>query len=213
MADSELLCEVKDRIATIPLNRPDKMNAFTGPMIERWAASLQEAQRDPNVNVVVVTGAGKAFCSGGDVGRMGSGDPTPLHNKNRLWDHIHNVSHTTAELHAAGAALSKSRTGVGEQSHKVRRTRGAMDKPVIAMVNGVAVGAGMGMSLMCDMRIASEQARFSTGHVRVGPGPGGGGTYFLPRLIGTARALELLWTADFIEAPRALELGIVNRVV
>ncbi|HYB69423.1 MAG TPA: enoyl-CoA hydratase/isomerase family protein, partial [Candidatus Bathyarchaeia archaeon] len=120
MADSELLYEVQDRIATITLNRPDKLNAFTGPMIERWAASLQEAQRDPNVNVVVVTGAGKAFCSGGDVGRMGSGDPTPLDNKNGLWEHIHNVP----------------------------RTLEAMDKPVIAMVNGVAVGAGMGMSLM-----------------------------------------------------------------
>jgi len=88
-----------------------------------------------------------------------------------------------------------------------------MDKPVIAMVNGVAVGAGMGMSLMCDMRIASDVARFSTGYVRVGLVPGDGDTYFLPRLIGTARALELLWTADFIEAPQALQLGIVNRVV
>ncbi|HEV3349571.1 MAG TPA: enoyl-CoA hydratase-related protein [Methylomirabilota bacterium] len=183
--DSELLYEVKDRIATITLNRPDKMNAFTGPMIERWAASLHEAQHDPNVNVVIVTGAGKAFCSGGDVGRMGTGDPTPLDNKNGLWEHIHNVP----------------------------RTLEAMDKPVIAMVNGVTVGAGMGMSLMCDMRIASDAARFSTGYVRVGLVPGDGDTYFLPRLIGTAKALELLWTADFIEAPKALELGIVNRVV
>ncbi len=183
--DSELLYEVKDRIATITLNRPDKMNAFTGPMIERWAWSLNEAQRDPDVNVVVVTGSGKAFCSGGDVGRMREGEPTPLDNKNGLWERIHNVP----------------------------KTLEAMDKPVIAMVNGVAVGAGMGMSLMCDVRIASDAARFSTGYVRVGLVPGDGDTYFLPRLIGTARALELLWTADFIEAPQALELGIVNRVV
>ena len=77
MADSELLYEVKDRIATITLNRPDKMNAFTGPMIERWASSLREAQHDPNVNVVIVTGAGKAFCSGGDVGRMGACGSSP----------------------------------------------------------------------------------------------------------------------------------------
>jgi enoyl-CoA hydratase/carnithine racemase len=185
VATDELLYEVKDRIATITLNRPDKMNAFTGPMIERWAGSLQEAQRDPDVNVVVVTGAGKAFCSGGDVGRMREGEPTPLDNKNGLWERIHNVP----------------------------KTLEAMDKPVIAMVNGVAVGAGMGMSLMCDVRIASDAARFSTGYVRVGLVPGDGDTYFLPRLIGTARALELLWTADFIEAPQALELGIVNRVV
>ncbi len=185
MAESELLYEVKDRVATITLNRPDKLNAFTGPMIERWAASLHEAQHDPHVNVVVVTGAGKAFCSGGDVGRMREGEPTPLDNKNGLWERIHNVP----------------------------KTLEAMDKPVIAMVNGVAVGAGMGMSLMCDVRIVSDTARFSTGYVRVGLVPGDGDTYFLPRLIGTAKALELLWTADFIEAPQALALGIVNRVV
>ena len=174
-------------------NNPPLLRALRGNdvacgyarLIERWAASLHEAQHDPNVNVVIVTGAGRAFCSGGDVGRMGTGDPTPLDNKNGLWEHI----------------------------HRVPKTLEAMDKPVIAMINGVTVGAGMGMSLMCDMRIASDTARFSTGYVRVGLVPGDGDTYFLPRLIGTARALELLWTADFIEAPKALELGIVNRVV
>jgi 2-(1,2-epoxy-1,2-dihydrophenyl)acetyl-CoA isomerase len=88
-----------------------------------------------------------------------------------------------------------------------------MDKPVIAMVNGLAVGAGMGMSVMCDVRIAAESARFSTGYVRVGLVPGDGDTYFLPRLVGAAKALELLWTADFIEAPEAHRLGIVQRVV
>jgi enoyl-CoA hydratase/carnithine racemase len=184
MAD-ELLYEVKDRVATLTLNRPDKLNAFTGPMIERWAWALGEAQRDPDVNVVVVTGAGKAFCSGGDVARMGQGEPTPLDHKNMLWEHIHRVP----------KALEQ------------------MDKPVIAMVNGVAVGAGMGMAVMCDLRIASDAARFSTGYVRVGLVPGDGDTYFLPRLVGSAKALELLWTADFIEAPEAERLGIVNRVV
>jgi enoyl-CoA hydratase/carnithine racemase len=184
MAD-ELLYEVKDRVATLTLNRPDKLNAFTGPMIERWAWALNEAQRDPDVNVVVVTGAGKAFCSGGDVARMGQGEPTPLDHKNTLWEHIHRVP----------KALEQ------------------MDKPVIAMVNGVAVGAGMGMAVMCDLRIASDAARFSTGYVRVGLVPGDGDTYFLPRLVGSAKALELLWTADFVEAPEAERLGIVNRVV
>ena len=181
----ELLYEVKDRVATLTLNRPDKMNAFTGPMIERWAWALGEAQRDPEVNVVVVTGAGKAFCAGGDVARMGQGEPTPLDHKNMLWEHIHRVP----------KALEQ------------------MDKPVIAMVNGAAVGAGMGMAVMCDLRVASDAARFSTGYVRVGLVPGDGDTYFLPRLIGSAKALELLWTADFIEAADAERLGIVNRVV
>jgi 2-(1,2-epoxy-1,2-dihydrophenyl)acetyl-CoA isomerase len=170
----ELLYEVKDKVATLTLNRPDKMNAFTGPMLDRWVWALGEAQRDPDVNVVVVTGAGKAFCAGGDVGRMGHGDPTALDNKNQLWEGIHRVPKTLEQ----------------------------MDKPVIAMINGVAVGAGMGMSVMCDLRIAADTARFSTGYVRVGLVPGDGDTYFLPRL-----------TADFIEAPQALELGIVNRVV
>ncbi len=181
---SDLVYEVDDRVATITLNRPDKLNAFTGPMIEAWQASLAEAQRDDRVNVVVVTGAGRAFCAGGDVARMGDGEPTALDNKNQLWENI----------------------------HRVPRTLEGMDKPVIAMVNGLAVGAGMGMSLMCDVRFAAEDARFSTGYVRVGLVPGDGDTYFLPRLVGAAKALELLWTADFIEAPEALRLGIVNRV-
>jgi len=184
-ADTDLLYEVKDRVATITLNRPDKLNAFTGPMITAWARVLQEAQQDDNVNVVVVTGAGRAFCAGGDVARMGEGEPSPLDHKNELWEHI----------------------------HRVPRTLEAMDKPVIAMVNGVAVGAGMGMALMCDLRIASDEARFSTGYVKVGLVPGDGDTYFLPRLIGTARALELLWTSDFVDAIHAERLGIVNHVV
>jgi 2-(1,2-epoxy-1,2-dihydrophenyl)acetyl-CoA isomerase len=182
---SELLYDVKDRVATITLNRPDKLNAFTGPMITAWAEGLARAQADESVNVVVVTGAGRAFCAGGDVARMGEGEPTPLEHKNELWEHI----------------------------HRVPKTLEAMDKPVIAMVNGLAVGAGMGMCLMCDLRIASEEARFSTGYVKVGLVPGDGDTYFLPRLIGTARALELLWTADFVEAREAERLGIVNHVV
>jgi Enoyl-CoA hydratase/isomerase len=142
----ELVYEVKDKIATITLNRPDKMNAFTGPMIDAWAGSLQEAQRDPDVNVVIVTGSGKAFCSGGDVARMGDGRPSPLDHKNGLWENI----------------------------HRVPKALEAMDKPVIAMVNGVAVGAGMGMCVMCDMRVAADTARFSTGYVRVGLVPGDG---------------------------------------
>ncbi|OLB07854.1 MAG: enoyl-CoA hydratase [Candidatus Rokubacteria bacterium 13_2_20CM_69_15_1] len=182
---SDLLYEVKDKVATITLNRPDKLNAFTGPMIDAWARALADAQADDDVNVIVVTGAGRAFCAGGDVGRMKEGKPTPLENKNQLWQHI----------------------------HRIPKTLEAVDKPVIAMVNGLAVGAGMGMCLMCDVRIASDEARFSTGYVRVGLVPGDGDTYFLPRLVGAAKALELLWTADFVEAQEALRLGIVNRVV
>jgi len=181
----ELLYEVADRIATITLNRPEKLNAFTGAMIDAWAEALAVAQQDDGVHVVVLTGAGRAFCAGGDVGRMGEGAPSALDLKNELWGRI----------------------------HRIPRTLEAMDKPVVAMVNGPAVGAGMGMSLMCDVRIGSEEARFSTGYVRVGLVPGDGDTYFLPRLVGTARALELFWTGETIDAAEALRLGIVNRVV
>ncbi|PYM61307.1 MAG: enoyl-CoA hydratase [Candidatus Rokuibacteriota bacterium] len=193
----ELRYEVADRVATITLNRPEKLNAFTPPMIGAWADALAEAQRDPGVNVVVVTGSGRAFCAGGDVERMGEAKPGALARpgalalpaalalKDELWDHV----------------------------HRVPKTLEAMDKPVVAMVNGLAVGAGMGMCLMCDVRVASEQARFSTGYVGVGLVPGDGDTYFLPRLVGPAKALELLWTGELIEAAEALRLGIVNRVV
>ena len=182
---SDLLYEVKDKVATITLNRPDKLNAFTSDMIDAWTKSLAQAQGDDSVNVVIVTGAGRAFCSGGDVGRMRQGEPSALDSKNSLWDGV----------------------------HRVPKQLEAMDKPVIAMVNGLAVGAGMGMCVMCDLRIAADSARFSTGYVKVGLVPGDGDTYFLPRLVGAAKALELLWTADFIEAPEAHRLGIVQRVV
>jgi enoyl-CoA hydratase/carnithine racemase len=182
-----LLVENKGRVALITLNRPDKLNAFTGDMIDAWQKSLGEAQRDDSVNVVIVTGAGRAFCSGGDVGRMRRAGEAPgaLDGKNSLWEGVHRVPKQLEQ----------------------------MDKPVIAMVNGLAVGAGMGMCVMCDVRIAAESARFSTGYVKVGLVPGDGDTYFLPRLVGPAKALELLWTADFIEAPEAHRLGIVQRVV
>jgi enoyl-CoA hydratase/carnithine racemase len=116
---------------------------------------------------------------------MGEGEPTPLDHKNVLWEHI----------------------------HRIPRALDQMDKPVMAMVNGLAVGAGMGMALQCDIRIASEDAKFSTGYVKVGLVPGDGDAFFLPRLVGIAKALELLWTADFIEAREAERLGIVNHVV
>lgn len=181
----ELRYEVAERIATITLNRPEKLNAFTPAMIEAWAEALRRAQQDDAVHVVVVTGAGRAFCAGGDVGRMGETGATALELKNELWERV----------------------------HRIPKTLEAMDKPVIAMVNGLAVGAGMGMALMCDLRIASEEARFATGYVGVGLVPGDGDTFFLPRLVGPAKALELFWTGAFIDAAEALRLGIVNRVV
>jgi enoyl-CoA hydratase/carnithine racemase len=186
---SELLYEIDGHVATLTLNRPEKKNAFTEDMLSRCVTHIREAQEDDNIRVIILTGAGDAFCSGGDVGRRASeianGPPTVLQNKTRL--------------------MSK-----GPQ--RLAMALRDIDKPVIAAVNGAAVGAGMDLSLMCDLRLASRSARFSEAYVRVGLVPGNGACYFLPRIVGVAKALELLWTADFISADVALQLGIVNHV-
>lgn len=182
---SVLLYEIRDRVATITLNRPERRNAFNREMVDLWLAALQDAQVNDEVQVVVLTGAGQAFCSGGDVGRMAQqGEATALQHKQWL-----------------------------ELIHRIPLALEGLDKPIIAALNGAAVGAGLDMALMCDLRFAAEGARFSEGYVKVGLIPGDGGTYFLPRLVGTARALELLWTGDFVDAQEAERLGIVNRVV
>ena len=105
---SDLLYEVKDKIATLTLNRPDKLNAFTGPMIDAWAKALAEAQADDGVNVVVVTGTGRAFCSGGDVGRMREGEPSALDGKNSLWEGIHRVPTTMPSWRIASSSRAMS---------------------------------------------------------------------------------------------------------
>jgi enoyl-CoA hydratase/carnithine racemase len=182
---SDLEYGVADGIATITLNRPERKNAFTLPMIDDWAGALREAHADPSVRVVVVTGAGDAFCSGVDLGVLGEIEDTPLARKRMLTDHIHKVVYAVREL----------------------------DKPYLAAINGVAVGAGLDMALMADMRFAASSARMSEGYVKVGLVPGDGGCYFLPRLVGPAKALELLLSGDFVDAAEALRIGLVNRVV
>jgi len=184
MADLEYT--VADGIGTILLNRPHRKNAFTLDMIDTWARALRDARTDPDVRVVVLTGAGDAFCSGVDLDRRQDATPaTPLERKENLTERIHRIPFALEDL----------------------------DKPVIAAINGVAVGAGMDMALMCDMRIMARSARLSEGYVRVGLVPGDGGCYYLPRLVGTAKALELLLTGDFIDAEEAGRLGIANHVV
>jgi 2-(1,2-epoxy-1,2-dihydrophenyl)acetyl-CoA isomerase len=181
----QLRVDITERIATLTLNRPEKLNAFTQEMIDAWAAALTECRDNDDVHVIVVTGAGRAFCAGGDLGEMRQRiEETPFQQKDFIWDHVHRVA-TTLEL---------------------------IDKPVIAAVNGTANGAGMDMALMCDLRFAAGSARFAEGYVKLGLVPGDGGAWFLPRLVGTARALELLWTGDTLDARQALELGIVNNV-
>jgi 2-(1,2-epoxy-1,2-dihydrophenyl)acetyl-CoA isomerase len=183
---SQLLYDIReDGVATITLNRPEKLNAFTREMIDRWVEALEDAQHNDAVQVVVVTGAGRAFCTGGDVGAM-----------NERPSEISGLDHKRWL----------------EVVHRVPLALEALDKPVIAALNGVAVAAGLDMALMCDLRFAAAGARFSEGYVKVGLIPGDGGTYFLPRLVGTARALELLWSGDFFTAEAAMQMGLVNRI-
>lgn len=183
---SELVFDVSRGIATITLNRPDKRNAFNTPMLRAWTAALEESQARDDVRAVVLTGAGQAFCSGGDVGGMKDrAEDTALDRKNSLTDRVHRIPLTML----------------------------AMDKPVLVAVNGVATGAGMDMALMGDIRIAAASARFAESYVKIGIVPGDGGAWFLPRIIGMSRALELLWTGRFVDAQEALRLGIVSDVV
>ncbi|MBN9427191.1 MAG: enoyl-CoA hydratase/isomerase family protein [Burkholderiales bacterium] len=170
------------------LNRPEKKNAQSEAMLDLLAQALRDANENPEVGCFVLTGTGDAFCSGGDLGRRAQEqehvDPTPLERKLRLQ----------------------------QVSHKVAKAVEQFEKPLIAAVNGPAVGAGMDMALMCDIRVASRSARFSEGYIRVGLLPGNGGCYFLPRLVGLSRALELLWTGDFVSAEEALQMGLVSHV-
>lgn len=172
-------------VATIRINRPEKRNAFTLDMLARWTTLIDHAWRDDAVNVLVITGTDGAFCAGVDLEELESQEATPLSNKRLLTDHVHTIAY----------ALER------------------MDKPVIAAINGVAVGAGMDVTLMCDIRLAAASARFSEGYVRIGLVPGDGGCYLLPRVVGMSRALELLWSGDFVDAGRALEIGLVDHVV
>ena len=177
--------EVSDDIATLTLNRPAKLNAFTRDMLDALVASFDECEARDDVRVVILTGTGRGFSTGGDIGGMGEEvDNRPHITKDRIW------------------------TGI--QAFPKRLAR--FDKPVIAAVNGLAVGGGMDLALACDFRVAAQSARFAETYAKIGLAPGGGGAYFLPRLVGTGRALEMLLTAEFIDADLAKEIGLVNHV-
>lgn len=183
MADIDY--EVHERVATITLQRPEAKNAFTLDMVDAWADFLADAQRDPAVGALVLTGTGDAFCAGGDLSMISGLDESPQVGKRVLAEHIHRVAFAMESF----------------------------DKPTIAAINGVAVGAGMDMALMCDIRFMAQGARMSEGYIKLGLVPGDGGAYYLPRIVGTSKALELLLTGDFIDAEEALRIGLVSRVV
>jgi enoyl-CoA hydratase/carnithine racemase len=186
MNDSMLLATDAHGVATLTMNRPDRLNAFDLPMIERWVELLQAAVADPAVKVIVLTGAGRAFCAGGDVQSfLDFRRWNSLERKDYLWKHVHRI------------VLTLERN----------------DKPVIAAINGLARGAGMDMALMCDLRIMAESATLAESYIAMGLIAGDAGTYFLPRIVGTARALELFWTGRTIDAREAERIGLANRVV
>ncbi|MFV0297556.1 MAG: enoyl-CoA hydratase/isomerase family protein [Hyphomicrobiaceae bacterium] len=186
MNQQEIQFEQVDGVGTITLSRPEVMNAFGGTMREDLLAVMQRCADDASIRCVVVTGAGRAFCAGGDIASM-------------------------ADLQARndGAPISR-RMEIGSRIVHVIRT---MSKPVVAAVNGAAAGAGINLALACDMRLAAESARFSESFVKIGLVPDWGGSYLLTRLVGTAKAMELMMTGDRIGADEAHRLGIVNHVI
>lgn len=172
-------------MATITLNRPDKLNAFTGTMREDLLAALRACEADDEVRVVVITGAGRAFCAGGDVeymsGLQKGGDVTSFR---KLLDAGRDVILQIA----------------------------SMAKPVIASINGVAAGAGCNLALACDIRVAAENAKLSESFVKIGLHPDWGGTWLLPRLVGRSRAAEILMTGRMVDANEALRIGMIDRI-
>jgi len=176
--------EVANGVATLTINRPEKLNAFTYEMLEAWSKVLEECGQRDDIRVVVLTGAGRAFCAGGDVDSFGA------------------IAATTA------SAIKRE----VRYTQQVQRAITRLDKPVIAAINGVATGAGLDIAMACDMRFAAESARMAESYVRLGLLPGFGGAWLLPRLVGLGRAMEILATGDFVEAREAERIGLVNRV-
>ena len=173
-------------IVTITLHRPERLNALVDHMRRDLAEALEEAGSDPDVRVVVLTGAGRAFCAGGDVNFM-------------------------AELVERGDSEEFARL-LGAARRVILAIR-HMTKPVIASINGPAAGAGFNLALACDLRIASSDATFAQSFVKIGFHPDWGGTYFLPRMIPSNIACEMFFLGESIDAERAFQLGLVNKVV
>ncbi|MEX2283294.1 MAG: enoyl-CoA hydratase-related protein [Gemmatimonadota bacterium] len=182
----EILTEREGAVGWVRLNRPARLNAFSQTMREDLEAALQRMESDSEIRCVILTGVGRAFCTGGDVGVM-----KELIEQNDI--------ERFETLVRIGARIVKL---IDE-----------MKKPVIAAVNGPAAGAGACLALACDLRLASEHASIGFGFLRVGLHPDWGGSYFLPRLLGPALAAEFLYTGEMIKAERAERLGLFNRVV
>ena len=183
---THVLLDITDGIGTVTLNRPEKLNAFFGAMRDEIGMALEEVASREDVRVVVVTGRGRAFCTGADVGYMAG-----------LIER--------GEFDEANALVTAGRRVIGAIT--------SMAKPVIGSLNGPAAGGGANLALACDLRIASDRASIGQTFNRIGLHPDWGGTWLLPRLVGRARAAELFYFGEMIDAAEAERLGLVNRVV
>ena len=186
MSGPNVLVEVDGPVGTLTLNRPDRLNAFFGSMRDEIAEGLDRLSSDDEVRVVVITGAGRAFCAGADVAYLDG----------------------LLEADAIDEATALVKAG-----RRIVKTIATMPKPVIAAINGAAAGGGANLALACDLRIASDRAAIGQTFNRIGLHPDWGGTYFVPRLVGPARAAELFFLADMVDAREAERIGLVNRVV
>lgn len=198
MSNQDTLYQVSDRVATITLNRPDKLNAWTGDMEREVRASMYEAEKDDNVRVIILTGAGRGFCAGADMSLLGAIAQQGLGERSR--DHV------------LANSSNGQRANVRADFQKKYSYFPAIQKPVIAAVNGPAVGLGFVITLYCDLRFASDTARFGTAFAKRGLIAEYGLAWMLPRLIGPANALDMLFSARLVDANEALRMGLVNQV-
>ena len=185
MAFETILVAKADGVATITLNRPQVLNALSALSFREISLALEDMQADTEIRSIVLTGAGNAFSAGGDIKEMSS---NPANESMPFRDFMLTVRKTILDLHH-------------------------LEKPVIAAVNGLAYGAGFSLALACDVILASEQASFCQVFVRIGLVPDGGSTFFLPRIIGTARAFPLVLSGEPISAHEAQSLGLISKVV
>lgn len=198
---SDVLFEKRpDGVAIITLNRPESLNAMGGDLMPLFAQYLSECERDRSVRCLALTGTGRGFCAGGDVKGM------QTRNSRSSEGGVPRETNIVTQIEESVRELRASHNATTLKLH-------TMGKPTVALVNGVAVGAGLGLALACDVRIVSDRARFGTAFKNVGLSGDFGSSYFLPRLIGAGRAREMYLTAEMIDANRAFEVGIANRIV
>lgn len=199
MAYEQILYEVSDRIATVTLNRPDKLNAWTPQMEREVFDALKQADLDDNVRVIILTGAGRGFCAGADMQSLEAVGSDPAV-----------VQKLKQELLAG--PYGASRPDLREDYKKTYSYFPSISKPMIGALNGPTVGLGFVISLYCDLRFASDQAKFSTAFSRRGLIAEHGISWMLPRLVGIPNALDLLYSARLIDAQEAYRMGLLNKI-